>query len=127
MKISVSRTLRMSACGACLLAAAQVSAQEVSVTPVYTAPAYAQPLKLDTDRYAAERRAEQRAGARSGATRASDRRAPSRQELQAVMDRLTPEYNLRLKRDGERAANAWARQAAFEMGQEAANARGGTR
>lgn len=124
------QVLAVASTGLLLMAAAGTAgAQEISVTPVYTAPAYAQPLKVDTDRYAAQQRAREREASR--ADRTSDhgnvRHEPSQQELQAVMRRLTPEYNRRLRRDGETSANAWIRQAAFEMGQQAAQARGGHR
>ena len=119
--------------GVCLLSAGAIAlAQEISVTPVSTAPAYAQPLKVDTDRYAAQQRARERRALRDSQSSSpvgvrDAARQPTQRELQAVMRQLTPEYNRRLKRDGEDAANVWIRQAAFEMGQQAAQARGGTR
>lgn len=109
-------------------------AQEVSITPVYTADAYAQPLQLDVDRYARER--EDGEGSRKSAStrtragtdvRGADRAEISQSQLQDVMRQLTPEYNRRLRRDGEAAANSWIRQAAFEMGRQAAQSGSATR
>jgi|GEM_PF-1470337 len=126
------QALILAVSGVCLLSAGSIAlAQEISVTPVSTAPAYAQPLKVDTDRYAAQQRARERRALRDSQSSPvgvrDSARQPTQRELQAVMRQLTPEYNRRLKRDGEDAANVWIRQAAFEVGQQAAQARGGTR
>lgn len=93
-------------------------AQEMFVPPVTTAsPGYLFP----NDQYQRDRQ--------SGGTSAPAQKAPveieldaaARARVKAAIEALVPEYNRRLRRDGETRANDWIEQKAFELGQQEAD------
>lgn len=47
--------------------------------------------------------------------------AAAQARVQAAVEALVPEYNVRLQRDGETRANDWIRKKAFELGQQEAD------
>ena len=93
-------------------------AQDIFVPPVTTAdPGYLFP----NDRYQRDRESGGVTAPAQSEPVGIELDAASQARVRAALEALVPEYNMRLRRDGEMRANDWIGQKAFELGQQEAD------
>ncbi|WEK03440.1 MAG: hypothetical protein P0Y65_14715 [Candidatus Devosia phytovorans] len=93
-------------------------AQDIFVPPVTTAnPGYLFP----NDQYQRDRQNSGSTTSGQAAPVEIELDAAAKARVQAAIEALVPEYNERLRRDGEESANRWIGQKAFQLGQQEAD------